>query len=179
EMKQYIDLAKKLGTPYIRVLGDGVTAPHADIDAALVRELCIEAGAYAADSGVTLLLETNGYFADTIRLRQLLREIGMPSVQALWDVHHPYRFLDEPPEQTLENLGDHIRHVHLKDSLFQDGKVRYRMLGQGDIPARRCVELLDAAGYDGFYSLEWVRRWDLSLEEPGIAFAHFAAAFGR
>ena len=31
----------------------------------------------------------------------------------------------------------------------------------------------DATGYRGFYSLEWVKRWDLSLEEPGIAFAHY------
>ena len=34
--------------------------------------------------------------------------------------------------------------------------------------------MLKDGGYDGFYSLEWVKRWDTTLEEPGIVFAHFA-----
>ena len=27
--------------------------------------------------------------------------------------------------------------------------------------------------YDGTVSLEWVKRWNPDLEEPGIVFAHF------
>jgi sugar phosphate isomerase/epimerase len=57
----------------------------------------------------------------------------------------------------------------------ENGKVRYRLLGEGDIPVARIVRVLKEAGYDGFYSLEWVKRWDLSLEEPGIAFAQYKA----
>ena len=44
-------------------------------------------------------------------------------------------------------------------------------------PARALWEVarvLRTQGYDGYYSLEWVKRWDTTLEEPGIVFAHFA-----
>jgi L-asparagine transporter-like permease len=34
------------------------------------------------------------------------------------------------------------------------------------------VKTLLAQGYDGYFSLEWVKRWDTTLEEPGIVFAH-------
>jgi sugar phosphate isomerase/epimerase len=52
-------------------------------------------------------------------------------------------------------------------------KISYKMIGDGDIPVAETVRRLKQAGYEGFYSLEWVKRWDLSLEEPGIAFAHY------
>ena len=32
---------------------------------------------------------------------------------------------------------------------------------------------LDRAGFDGFFSLEWVKRWNPDLQEPGIVFAHY------
>ena len=36
------------------------------------------------------------------------------------------------------------------------------------------AELLLEKGYEGYFSLEWVKRWDFTLEEPGIVFAHYA-----
>ena len=92
----------------------------------------------------------------------------------LWDIHHPYRYFGESPADTVGTLGDLIRHVHIKDSVYTDGKLKYTMVGYGDLPVRACVEALRSVGYDGFYSLEWLKRWDLSLEEPGIAFAGYA-----
>ena len=52
------------------------------------------------------------------------------------------------------------------------------MPGFGDLPLEETVGVLKAGGYDGFYSLEWVKRWDMSLEEPGIVFAHYANYMG-
>ena len=40
-------------------------------------------------------------------------------------------------------------------------------------PVKEAVATLTKFGYTGYYSLEWVKRWDLSLEEPGIAFAQY------
>ena len=42
------------------------------------------------------------------------------------------------------------------------------------MPLEEIVGVLKDGGYDGFYSLEWVKRWDTTLEEPGIVFAHYA-----
>ena len=54
---------------------------------------------------VILLVETNGVYADTNRLADLLNDIASDNVAALWDVHHPYRYFGESAETTLTNLG--------------------------------------------------------------------------
>ena len=96
-------------------------------------------------------------------------------VGVLWDVHHPYRYFSESPEKTIGYIGQSVKHVHLKDSLVTQGKVKYTMMSYGDVPVVECINDLLEIHYDGFFSLEWVKRWDLSLEEAGIAFTQFAS----
>lgn len=172
EAREYIDTAADLGVKYIRVLGDTDPAPKDTVDDEAVRASLAAIAEYGAKKGVMPLIETNGAFADTGRLKNLLQ--GLQNVGVIWDIHHPYRFFDESPEKTMENIGTYIRLVHVKDSLNNGGKIKYTMLGYGDIPVKKSVALLKQAGFAGFYSLEWVKRWDLSLEEPGIAFAQYA-----
>ena len=128
EITQYIVLAKKLGTPYIRVLGDLHPQPEGEVDDEFVVSTLKLLGTIAQGFGVCLLVETNGVYADTKRLRALLDKVGMPSVAALWDMHHPYRYAGESARQTVENLGSYIKYVHVKDSIVKDGKCEYRML---------------------------------------------------
>ncbi len=172
-IRQYIDTAHALNVPYVRVLGDDVIAPGNVVDDRLLQENALCVAAYAQEQGVTLLIETNGAFSDSRRLRALLDRIAHPAVAALWDIHHTFRFFHEPPAQTVETLGDFIKHVHCKDSVMEAEQVRYRIMGQGDVPVRNAVICLQDAGYQGYYCLEWVKRWDLTLEEPGIAFAQY------
>lgn len=56
---------------------------------------------------------------------------------------------------------------------MRDGQVKYRMLGYGDVPVLDCLKELDKKGFDGFVSLEWVKRWYPDLEEPGVVFSHY------
>ena len=49
-------------------------------------------------NNVTLLVETNGVYANTARLRELLNQIESDNIGALWDLHHPYRYAGESPE---------------------------------------------------------------------------------
>lgn len=173
ELTAYIHLAKALGVPYVRVMGDNPQPwPGAPVDEDHVAGLAAELAPLAEKNGVTLLIETNGWYSNTARLRRLLERIDHPGVAALWDVHHPYRYAGETAAQTYENIGPWIRHTHFKDSILTD-KVRYQMMGYGDLPLEEFVGALRGGGYDGFYSLEWVRRWDLTLEMPGIVFAQY------
>lgn len=173
ELNAYIALARDLGVPYVRVMGDNPQPwPGAPVDEEHVYCLAKELAPVAADNGVTLLIETNGWYADTTRLRRLLERIDHPGVAALWDVHHPYRYNGESAAQTYANIGPWIRHTHFKDSTLTD-RVRYQMMGYGDLPIESFLSVLKDGGYDGFYSLEWVRRWDLTLEMPGIVFAQY------
>lgn len=176
EARAYIDCAAALGASFVRVLAEGSAQPTGAIDSKALRDALLELSAYAAPKGVVTLLETNGAYADSVRMAALLEDVASPGLGVLWDIHHPFRFFGETPELTVSRLGKWIRYVHVKDSVLKDGVVRYRMLGQGDLPVAAAVAALRDIGYDGWYTLEWVRRWDMTLEAPGIAFAHFVGS---
>ena len=174
EITQYIILANKLGTPYVRVLAD--TAPKAKerVDDGYVADLLRVLGTIAEGFGVTLVVETNGVYANTKRLRKLLDSVGSKGVAALWDMHHPYRYMNEKPSETVKNLGSYIKHVHAKDSVIIDGKIKYCFMGEGDMPIREMLDQLRSIGYDGFISLEWVKRWSARSSDAGVVFPKFA-----
>lgn len=171
---RYIELAKALHAPYLRVLCDEWGHPGENVDEALCEERLRALIPDAEKAGVILLVETNGVWADTKRLRGLMDRIDHPAAGVLWDINHPVRYFNETAGETYENIGKYVRHVHIKDSVTQDGKLVYKMLGYGDLPIRETLSLLKNGGYDGYLSMEWVKRWNSELEEPGVVFAHFA-----
>lgn len=173
EAKEYIDVAEKFGIPYVRVLGDTDPQPGEDVDVRQVTESLKIVAEYASNKNVTVLLETNGVFACSNTIKDVVQEINSESVGILWDIHHPYRFMKEPIAQTYETLKPYIKHIHIKDSVLEQGAIRYKMMGEGDIPIEECLTLLKQDGYEGFISLEWVKRWYSDLEEPGIVFMQF------
>ena len=180
QLKDYIHLAQKLNCPYVRVMGDYGAAPDSDVDDEVVASQLRELIPLAEECGVTLLLETNGAYADTARLRDLLTDLASDNVAALWDMHHPYRFMHESPEQTLQNLGTYIKHVHIKDSVIQDGRLVYRLMGDGDLPIADMMMALRSINYEGYVSLEWVRYWNRDMYDAGVVFPqyiHYMEAF--
>lgn len=174
EITDYVELASKLSTKYVRVLGDKLPAPEGEVDDEVVIGIMKELVPVAEKNDVVLLLETNGVYSDTSRLKKVLDSINSQHVQALWDVHHPYRFQGESPKTTVSNLGDYIKYVHVKDSVMEDGKVEYKMMGTGDLPLKEVFEELHSIDYDGYISLEWVYRWARNLLDGGIVVPHFA-----
>lgn len=173
EGKDYIDLAASLRSPYIRVLGDKNPEPGDYVDDELVRKGLKILGAYATGKNVTVLIESNGVYGDSNRLLHLVASIENPSVGVLWDIHHPYRFYGEAVSQTYANLKHYIKYVHVKDSVNDNGKIKYKMMGYGDVPVHEVINLLKNNNYTGYVSLEWVKRWNSELEEPGVVFSNF------
>lgn len=175
ELEEYISLASKLSAPFVRVLADLEPRPSGEVDDSYVASMLKVLAEKAQKAKVTLLVESNGVYSDTSRLRALLDSVASDSVAALWDVNHPYRFANETPEQTVSNLGSLIRYVHVKDSVVApDGTVRYKLFGEGDMPFPRIFDALKSIGYDGFVSLEWVKRWSNELCDAGIIVPQFA-----
>ncbi len=174
EIEAYIQLASRLGTPYVRVLGDRHPAPEGPVDDAVVLEALEALVPQAQAHQVTLLIETNGVYCDTKRLANLLDEVASDWVGALWDMHHPFRHGGESAQTTVKNLGAYIRYVHVKDSVMADGQVHYRLMGEGDLPFDDMMMALRSINYDGTISLEWVKRWAGDLDDAGIVFPHFA-----
>jgi sugar phosphate isomerase/epimerase len=173
ETKAYIDLAHILKTPFIRVLCSKNPEPDTEIDFELLASLYSSICEYGESRGVTPLIETNGKLAESSLMHSFLKSVKSSNNGVLWDIHHPYRYFGETPEQTISNLGDKIKYLHVKDSVIKDGKVQYRMMGYGNVPIFDAIRLLKTKGYEGYVALEWVKRWNPDLEEPGIALPHF------
>ncbi len=174
ELTEYCKLAQQINAPYIRVLADLEAAPNGEVDDAYVAEQLKKLAPIAAQYDVTLLVETNGVYSDTHRLRALLDSVNSHKIAALWDMHHPYRFAGESPEQTVANLGELIKYVHIKDSVMENGKVVYKMMGEGDLPIQKMIEALQSIQYTGYVSLEWVKLWMPNLLDAGVVFPQYA-----
>ncbi len=174
EIRAYIRLAARLGSSYIRLLADRCADVEGPVDDEVVLRHLREVLPQAEEAGVVLLLETNGVYTDTARLRELLTRAESDNVGALWDMHHPYRFGGESPETTVQNLGVYIKYTHIKDSVMEDGRAAYRMMGEGDLPVDAMMRALRSINYEGFVSLEWVKKYMPDLMSAGIVFPHFA-----
>jgi fatty-acyl-CoA synthase len=179
EIAQYITLAAKLGTPYVRILADNDPQPGCGVDDKVVLAGLQRLIPLAEAKGVTLLVETNGVYSDTARLCRLLEHVASDAVAALWDIHHPYRFAGETPQKTVQNLGAYIKYVHIKDSVVVGGAIHYRMMGDGDMPIDDIMLALRSINYHGYVSLEWVKRWAADLDDAGVVFPNFVNYMNR
>jgi len=174
ETRRFIDVASAIGAPYVRVFGNeyvkGMSreAVHEYIARGL-REL----GEYARPRGVTVLLESHGEFNTSPALADLMQRADSPAVAILWDAHHTF-VAGESAETSVAQLGRWIRHTHLKDSVPAGNGRKYVLTGRGEVPVKQQVAALARTGYEGFYSLEWEKRWHPELDEPEVAFADFA-----
>jgi sugar phosphate isomerase/epimerase len=175
EGRRYIDLAHALGTPYVRVFPDKLVAgePREATIARIVDGLRT-LGEHAKGSGVAVLLESHGDFTRSPDLKAIMTGAGMPSVAFLWDAHHTFVSGGESPAATWAELRPFVRHTHLKDSRREGDGVRYVLTGEGSVPVRETVRVLVAGGYQGYYCYEWEKKWHPAIEEPEVAFPHFA-----
>lgn len=173
EIARYIALASKIGAPYIRILADLEPHPAGEVDDEYVVSVLQKLLPLAEKNNVTLLVESNGVYCDTQRLANLLNRLASDYVGALWDIHHPYRFAGEAPEQTVQHLGAYIKYVHIKDSVMTENGTEYRMMGEGDLPIEDAMRALRSINYEGYVSLEWVKRWATNLTDAGIVFPNF------
>ena len=173
EGKAYIDLAEKIGAEFVRVMPTGV--PYLDGgDKDLCKKQYQELCNYGQKKGVTPIMETNGMFADTKVLKDFINSIESSNKGVLWDINHPYRFNNEKIQDTLSNIGNFIKYIHIKDSIEENGRISYKLLGYGDLPIKEAIQGLKNINYNGYLSLEWVKRWNKNLEEPFIVIPNYA-----
>jgi sugar phosphate isomerase/epimerase len=173
EGMRMIDLAAELGAPFVRLFGGEL--PANTTRAAMLgsaAEVLYALGIYGNGCGVTILLETHDAWTRSEDVQALIRAVALPSVKVLWDTHHTYRS-GETPGQTLATLGDTVAYVHLKDSRLNEARPgssswTYCPLGEGDVPLHEICSALQQAGYDGYLSLEWEKKWHPEIAEPEI-----------
>ena len=83
EITQYIKVASTLGASYIRILADRTPAPMGEVDDDAVIAEIKKLIPVARENNIVLLVETNGVYADTKRLKKLLDTVDDNSVAAL------------------------------------------------------------------------------------------------
>lgn len=167
EAKEYVDLARRLQAPYVRVFGNNVPASAERSEVARqIAAALQEVGEYAEGTGVQVLLETHGDFCRSEHLLEILQNVDTQAVGLVWDIHHTVRHGGESVEATYRMLGSYIHHVHLKDARLVDGRSVACLPGAGDVPLAEAVRVLRRGGYAGWYSLEWEKRWQPSIAEP-------------
>ncbi len=178
EARRFIALAHELHAPYVRVFPDRfIPGEDKRVTFARISDGLHQLGEYARSAGVTIILESHGEFRRAQDIIPVLEGAKSKNVAFLWDAHHTC-VEGEKPADTFKELGKYTRHVHLKDSVPVPGKPkedrRYVLTGTGDIPVKQTVLLLARNGYKGYYSFEWEKRWYSDIEDPEVAFPHYA-----
>ena len=183
DARRFIDLASTLGAPYVRVFGgqaesDKNPVPDEETKkrvAAGLRAL----GQYAGPKNVTVIIESHDHFTSSATLRDVFQRSGSNHVGLLWDAHHTFATSNEDPEFTVKQLGQWIRHTHLKDSTGSGEDRKYVLTGRGNVPIERQIKALQSIGYQGFYCFEWEKVWHPDLTDPEIAIADYAHVAGQ
>jgi sugar phosphate isomerase/epimerase len=170
--KRFIDLAAALGAPYVRVFGNELRGPREEVIARVVDGLH-QLGEYAGPRGVTVIIESHGDFVESPTLKEVLTRADSKHVALLWDAHHTFVSGHEQPEHTVAELGQWIRHTHLKDSALVGKERKYVLPGTGEVPIERQVMALRGIGYKGYYCFEWEKVWHPDIQEPEIAFPDY------
>jgi sugar phosphate isomerase/epimerase len=168
DAKRFIDLASTLGAPYVRVFGNEIKGNKDEVIARVAAGLRTLAD-YAGPRGVTVILESHGDFTDSRTLKAVLVQTDSPHAALLWDAHHTFVTSQEEPEFTVRELGQWIRHTHLKDSIAEGKDRKYVLTGTGQVPLERQVRALQGIDYKGFYCFEWEKVWHPELPDPSIA----------
>ena len=175
EGRRFIDLAHALGVKYVRMFGDKMPEgePREEVLGRVI-EGFRQMAAYAKPAGVVVVIESHGDFTHSADLQEILTRVGSDAFALLWDAHHTFVAGQEQPADTYARLGRWVRHTHLKDSKPEGKDRRYVLTGTGEVPVREQVKLLAGAGYKGYYCFEWEKKWHPEIEEPEVAFPHYA-----
>jgi len=175
EGRRFIDLAHALGVKYVRMFGNNIPPGETREDVIKrVVEGFQQMAAHAKSAGVVVLIESHGDFTHSSDLEAILTGVGSSSFALLWDAHHTFVAGKEAPADTFKRLGRYIRHTHLKDSKPEGDDHHYVLTGTGAVPVKEQVKVLAAGGYKGFYCFEWEKKWHPEIEEPEVAFPHYA-----
>jgi sugar phosphate isomerase/epimerase len=174
-MRQLIALARTLQAPFIRSFA-GQLPPGADRSpmirtvADALRPLAEEALA----DGIRIGLETHDDWCSGELIRAVMDRANSRGLGVVYDILNAWESGIEPWDVAYPKLKPFILYCHLKDGYrLADGKLRYVLLGAGDLPLRAILARFKADGYEGAFSFEWEKKWHPELESPERAMPHF------
>jgi sugar phosphate isomerase/epimerase len=178
-LRRYVDLAVDLGCPNVRVLA-GREVPAVDRPAYLPRlvESLRQVAEVAGSATVSLVIENH---MDTMAITaretvEILQAVNHSAMGIIYDQGNLLFSNAEGPKEAIDLQGPYIRHVHVKDHIFRDGRKAVRVLGEGEIPWGEILGLLQGFGYNAYYCVEYEMRWSRpnTIPPPEVAFVESA-----
>lgn len=177
EARRFIDLAQQINCPYIRVFPNRFPEGQEKSKTMdLIVDGLLTLGDYAKGSRVTVLMETHGDVVHSEDLELIMQRAKHRQVGLVWDIANMWTVTRESPSQVYGRLKNYIRHTHIKDGKFVNGKLQYTLLGRGEVPIDEAIQALTNGGYKGFYSFEWEKLWHPEIAEPEVAIGDFPTA---
>lgn len=165
-----LGVARDVGCPTLRIFG-GNRSPNASFEENLKRviESIRKITPTAQKMGVKLALETHDDWCKGANIAAVLKGVDSPWLGICWDISNAWWI--EPLDETYDSVKDHLVHVHFKDSRKNaEGHIESTLPGTGQVDMAKGLALLKRAGYNGWLSFEWEKKWEPRLEEPEIAF---------
>ena len=182
-VKAQLDVAAELGAKVLRhdvcySLGKTGAARSFDLMLPYIAESSRKITEYGETLGIRTCTENHGYIAqDSDRVERLFNAVNHDNFGLLVDMGN-FACVDEDPAIAVSRVAPYAIHVHVKDLKILDdesaglfptrgGKsVLGTVIGEGDIPVKRCLSILKRAGYDGYLSMEYDGREDSMTAVP-------------
>ena len=162
-------IARSLFIDNIRVFGDRLTA---DGDMCITRVADGIARLCDYEPRVNVLLEVHGDFNTVGTLSPVVEKLAdVKNFGLIWDIEHTHKPYGNGWQQFYDFARPYIKHVHVKD--FSDSAQKLTLVGDGDVPILPISEKLLSDGYDGYFSLEWEKKWHPELPDIEAALDSF------
>jgi sugar phosphate isomerase/epimerase len=152
-LRRCIDAAHTFGTTKLRVFSFWKKSAYTPEIEDRIIDAFDEPLALAQSEGITLLLENEhscyvGTGAETARI---VERIDSPALRVVWDPGNAFAAGEKPYPDGYDAVKSMIGHVHVKDGRIeqteQGPKVRFCVIGEGEIDYRGQLSTLRADGY--------------------------------
>lgn len=169
ELDEHIELAAKLGCPFVRIfVGDVQKGEARENTLSRVAAELTRIAAFAAEHRVAVLVTNSGDFAGSADLWYLIDCVSHPAISACWDPCAAMT-IRERPTTSIPRLGGKIGMVHICDAEFDDRGFMsggYKVPGTGDVELERMIDLLKGTLYTDYLVFEWPKLWEPTLAPP-------------
>lgn len=172
-LKRQLDIAHILGTKVMRHDACGWLEKKGhfrsfDLMLPTIAKNAREVAAYGETLGIMTCTENHGYISqDSDRMERLFNAVGHDNYGLLVDMGN-FICVDEDPATAVSRVAPYAIHAHIKDMYVRDEPSAFissptrggryfggAVVGEGDIPVKRCLRILKQAGYDDYVSLEF------------------------
>lgn len=173
-LKSELDIAKILGVKLMRhdvcyKLGKKGNARSFDLMLPTIAENARKVTEYGESLGIKTCSENHGFIAqDSDRMERLFNAVNHENYGLLVDMGN-FLCADEDPAIAVSRVAPYAIYVHAKDMLarkecdgaktwFQSRGCTYLRgvtIGEGDVPVKKCIQILKKAGYDDYISIEF------------------------